>query len=84
MPGNGCRGRCEPSQHWVAGPILSPPTFKAKVALAVVKEEETVARLAAKYQVHHGQIRAWKRALTPGAAYVSATGKSRRPIATPR
>ena len=61
------------------------PAFKAKVALEAVKGEETVAQLAARYQIHPSQIQAWKKALTSGAAPAcSATGKSRRPVATPR
>ena len=56
--------------------------FKANVALEAVKGEETMAQLAARYEVHPGQIQAWKKALTAGAASVSATGKSRRPVAT--
>ena len=46
------------------------PTFKAKVALEAVKGEETVAQLAARYEVHRGQIQAWKKALRGGAANV--------------
>lgn len=34
--------------------------FKAKVALEAIKEQQTSAELAGKYQVHPVQIRTWK------------------------
>ena len=54
------------------------PAFKAKVALEAVKGQETVAQLAARYEVHSGQIQAWKKALVEGAAGVFGNGKEQK------
>ena len=54
------------------------PAFKVKVALKAVKGEETVAKLAGRYQVHPSQIQAWKKALTTGAAGVFGNGQDQK------
>ena len=41
--------------------------FKAKVALAAVKEMETVGQLASRHGIHPSQIHQWKRHLLDGA-----------------
>ena len=54
------------------------PGLKAKVALEAVKGEESVAQLAARYEVHPGQIQAWKKALVEGASGVFGNDKEQK------
>ena len=54
------------------------PALKAKVALEAVKGEDMVAQLAARYEVHSGQIQAWKKTLVEGASGVFGNGKEQK------
>ena len=58
------------------------PAFKAKVALAAIKGERTIAQLADQFDIHVSQITTWKEQLQEGAADVfgaATSGKSSAP-----
>jgi transposase len=50
------------------------PAFKAKVALAAIKGDRTIAQLAEHFDVHPNQITAWKSQLEGGASDVFGPG----------
>jgi transposase-like protein len=50
--------------------------FKAKVAIAAIQGERTLAELAEQFDVHPNQVTTWKAQLEGGAADVFAAGNS--------
>ena len=50
------------------------PGFKAKVALAAIKGDRTLAQLAEQFDVHPNQVTSWKVQLEGGAADVFGPG----------
>src|SRR6476660_2216413 len=49
-------------------------SFKAKVALAAIKGDRTIAQLAEQFDVHPNQLTSWKAQLEDGAADVFGPG----------
>ena len=52
------------------------PAFKARVALAALREDRTLAELCKEYELHPTQIVEWKRQLSDGAADVFCAGQT--------
>jgi len=57
------------------------PALKAKVALAAIKGDKTLAELAQQYDLHPNQITSWKAQLVNAAAGVFSSGSAKE--ATP-
>ena len=68
----GCAARRKPWRNGPAG--TTRPAFKAKVVLAAVKGEKTLAELAQQFDVHPNQVTQWKAQLLEGAVEVFAVG----------
>jgi len=51
--------------------------FKAKVALAAMREAKTISQLAAEYEVHPIQIRQWKKQALSGLGEIFGKGLGR-------
>jgi len=54
-------------------------TFKAKVALAALKEDKTIQEIANEYVVHPNQISQWKKQLLEGATDIFERANKKNP-----
>lgn len=54
------------------------PAFKAKVALAAIKNDRTLAELAEQFDVHPNQIQDWRKRLLEDADQLFGRGRQQR------
>jgi transposase len=82
LPDNGDAVAREPGASTSRRPRRNySPAFKAKVALAAIKGDRTLAQLAEQFDVHLKQITAWKAQLEGSAADVFWAGSGNAPVA---
>ena len=54
------------------------PAFKAKVAMAALREDKTLAQLASQYDVHVNQIQTWRNQLKQNMVSLFDSGIDKR------
>ena len=59
------------------------PAFKAKVAIAALKEDKTLVELAQKFDIHANQIVEWRTKLLEAATSVFMTAAGERQLSCP-
>lgn len=55
-----------------------PSEFKAKVAIAALKGQQTVNEIGAEFSVHPSQVNNWKKQLLEGSSDIFGKGRQKR------
>ena len=55
-----------------------PGNFKAKVAVAAIKSEDTIAELSSKFEIHRALIMRWKKDALTALPDIFSVGKDRK------